>query len=111
MKKLKIFDSPQIAEQVIPVNSLKKVRTKSFTLCLAHTPAGFFATDDGCPHLHAPLSEGRLNNYNELICPLHGYRFSLKTGQDCQNRTRNVNIYKVELHKDGLYILLPEKEQ
>lgn len=109
MKKLKIFDSREIAEQVIPINSLQKVRTKSFTLCLAHTPTGFVATDDACPHMHASLSDGRLNNYNELICPLHGYRFSLKTGQECQNRTRDANIYKVELDKDGLFIFLPEK--
>ena len=109
MKKLKIFNSPDQARESIPINSLKKVKTKNFTLCLAHTSEGFFATDDGCPHMHASLSEGRINYLHELICPLHGYRYSLKTGQECRNRTHEANLYEVEINDDGLFILLPEK--
>lgn len=108
MRKLKVFDSPEKAKEVIPVNTLKKVRTKTHTLCLAHTPEGFFVTDDACPHMHASLSQGRLNYLNELICPLHGYRYALNTGQECQNRTRDLNVYQVELNEEGLFILLPD---
>ena len=108
MKKVKVFDSPEKARNVVPLNSLKKVRTKNFTLCLAHTPNGFYATEDGCPHQHASLSEGRLNFQNEIICPLHGYRFSLDYGQECQNRTRDLRRFPVEVNEEGLFILLPE---
>ncbi len=33
-----------------------------------------------CPHLEHPLMEAWLEN-GELLCPLHGYRFSLSTGR------------------------------
>lgn len=32
-----------------------------------------------CPHLEHPLMESRLEG-GEIVCPLHGYRFSLRTG-------------------------------
>ena len=33
-----------------------------------------------CPHQEHPLKEAWLEN-GELLCPLHGYRFSLLTGR------------------------------
>lgn len=54
------------------------------------------------------LSEGRINYLNELICPLHCYRYKLQTGQECQNRITDVETYEVELNEDGLFIYLPE---
>ena len=33
-----------------------------------------------CPHLEHPLMEAWLEN-GELLCPLHGYRFSLHSGR------------------------------
>ncbi len=108
MKKLKVFDSPEKAHSTIPVNTLKKVRTKNFAICLAHTKSGFFATEDACPHMFASLSDGRLNFQDEIICPLHSYRYHLPTGQECKNRTRDVRKFLVEINRNGLFIFLPE---
>lgn len=108
MKKLKVFESAKQAAERVPVNTLQKIKTRTRTLCLVHTAAGFVAIEDGCPHMHASLSEGRLNYLNEIICPLHGYRYSLQNGQECQNRTRDAKIYQVELNDEGLFILLPD---
>ena len=108
MKKIQIFDSPEKARESVPLNSLKKLRTKNQAFCLAHTPAGFFATNDACPHMGASLSEGRINFLNELICPLHGYRYELQSGQECQQRTSDLQTYTVELTEEGLFIYLPE---
>jgi nitrite reductase/ring-hydroxylating ferredoxin subunit len=38
-----------------------------------------FLVEARCPHLDHPLIEAWLEN-RELMCPLHGYRFSLLTG-------------------------------
>ncbi len=108
MKKIQIFNSPQKAKETVPLNTLKKLRTQTRTFCLAHTSEGFFATNDVCPHMGASLSEGRINYLNELICPLHGYRYKLASGQECQNRTADVQTYKVELTEEGLFIYLPD---
>lgn len=108
MKKLKIIDSPAKAKSVVPKGSLKKIITKNYTLCLAHTKDGFFAIEDACPHMHASLSKGRLNSFHEVICPLHSYRFDLSSGTECQNRSRDARTFKVLLNEEGLFIFLPD---
>jgi nitrite reductase/ring-hydroxylating ferredoxin subunit len=42
--------------------------------------------EDICPHMGAPLSEGRYcRKTNTLQCPWHGYIFSLETGVFVEN--------------------------
>ena len=52
-----------------------------------------FATDNTCPHREGPLSDGILGA-DTLICPLHMWKFDLKTGkcigEDAQLRTYSV---------------------
>ncbi len=47
---------------------------------VANVDGRFFAADDLCTHEEACLSDGAL--HGELVtCPLHGSRFSLRTGE------------------------------
>jgi nitrite reductase (NADH) small subunit len=39
-----------------------------------------FATQAECPHRGGPLSDGLLGG-EVLICPLHGWKFDLRTGE------------------------------
>ena len=40
----------------------------------------YFAIGDVCTHDYGPLGEGDLDEY-EVICPRHGARFDIRTGQ------------------------------
>ena len=108
MKKLRVFDSPAKAKSVVPKDKLKKIITREYTLCLVHTKEGFFAIEDACPHMHASLSKGRVTPFNEVVCPLHSYRFDLTNGMECQNRSRDARTFSVELNEEGLFIFLPD---
>jgi nitrite reductase/ring-hydroxylating ferredoxin subunit len=47
-----------------------------------------------CPHRQVDLKEcGYINEDNELVCPLHGWKFSLETGH-CVNNTTSYSIFK-----------------
>lgn len=39
-----------------------------------------FLLEARCPHLEHPLMEARVEG-DEIVCPLHGYRFSLRSGR------------------------------
>ena len=39
-----------------------------------------YAVQNQCPHRQGPLAEGIIGN-GEVICPLHGHKFNLTTGQ------------------------------
>lgn len=47
---------------------------------------GFSVIRDFCPHMGAPLSEGkRCSNKKQLQCPWHGYYFDAKDGKYLSN--------------------------
>ena len=39
-----------------------------------------FAVANKCPHRQGPLAEGIIGN-GKVVCPLHGHKFDLKTGE------------------------------
>ncbi len=74
--------------------------------CFVRTPSGIYVVDDACPHQNTSLSGGFVNAFDEIICPLHEYRFSLKDGSESDLKTRNAETWQVEIREDGVYIKL-----
>jgi 3-phenylpropionate/trans-cinnamate dioxygenase ferredoxin subunit len=46
---------------------------------LVNVEGRYYAVTEVCPHAHAVLSKGQLYG-EELVCPLHGSAFNVKTG-------------------------------
>ncbi len=100
----KVFASPSEAYQRIPKGKLQLVKVGKRRICIAHTDNGFHAVADTCPHLGAALSKGHTNYLNEVICPWHEYRFNLVHGTESDQRTDPLEIHKIELREDGLFL-------
>jgi nitrite reductase/ring-hydroxylating ferredoxin subunit len=64
----------------LPPGAMLRFTEGDLDVLLAHTSAGIAATDDRCPHMSAPLSQGVLDGC-EVDCPLHSGRFDLRTGE------------------------------
>ncbi|HAS44523.1 MAG TPA: Rieske (2Fe-2S) protein [Microscillaceae bacterium] len=118
LKWYKIFASIDEASTKVPLNTTKRARIGTQKVCIAHTSEGFFAVDDECTHMRASLTNGHLNNYSEVICPWHGYRFCLKTGEEKSGKnTYALETHKIEEREDGLYLGLykdqkpPQKDE
>ncbi len=108
--KVKVFDSLEKAQQVIPIKGVKTIHFKSRDLkvALARTETGFYAVADACPHMKASLGKGFCNQFDEIICPLHEYRFSLHTGVEGSGQgCDDVATFLVVSDETGLYIELP----
>ncbi len=63
----------------LPPGTLARRSRGDLDILVAHTEAGIVALEDRCPHMAAPLSEGRLEGC-VLACPLHRGTFDLRTG-------------------------------
>jgi nitrite reductase/ring-hydroxylating ferredoxin subunit len=63
--------------------------------------------DAQCPHRGADLGQANINGASEIICPLHQYRFDLKTGDVRSGYCNPLPIYRNELTDSGLTIYLP----
>ena len=94
----------QEAASRIPVGKLQLVKLGKRRICIAHTEMGYSAVSDACTHLGESLCKGSTNFLNEIICPWHGYRFNLENGRESNQRAPDLEVYKIELREDGLYL-------
>ena len=75
-------------------------------ILLANIDGVVYAIDNQCSHEDALLYNGALKG-DCVECPLHGSRFSFKTGQPMEEpATEPVRTYPVSQEKDGIYITL-----
>jgi nitrite reductase (NADH) small subunit len=64
----------------VPPGEGRAFQVGSDQIAVFHTRGGqIFATQARCPHRGGPLADGLLGG-NVLICPLHGRKFDLRTG-------------------------------
>lgn len=77
-------------------------------ICLVQHNGNLHAFDHLCPHAKHSLLEGKINYQNEIICPLHGYRYSLKNGTEGEQRTNDLRIHQLESRDDGFFLGLNE---
>lgn len=69
---------------------------------------GYYAIDDICTHDGGPLAEGEVEG-DEVICPRHGARFSIKTGAALTfPAVSPVDHYPVRVEGDDLLVGLPD---
>ena len=94
------------AEKALPEGSPRKLILNGNSYCILRKGNELFAMDDACPHNKASLSEGRLNAFNEIICPLHEYRFDLLSGCESGLRCGDLQMYPIRIEKGGIFISL-----
>jgi len=63
-----------------PVGTRRTVRVRGRDVTVFHVPEGLFALDDRCPHRGGLLSQGDREGLH-VHCPLHAWRFDLRTGE------------------------------
>jgi 3-phenylpropionate/trans-cinnamate dioxygenase ferredoxin component len=66
--------------------------------------AEYFAVDAICSHEHASLLLGDVDGH-EVMCPLHGARFDLRTGKHLSlPAVRPVRSYRVKAENGKIYV-------
>jgi len=87
----------------IPENSAKMIRIKGDEMAVFKQDGQVYAIQNICPHEGGQLSKGWLEG-DEVVCPLHGYKFHLKTGLCSTDPALRAKIFKLAAHGDGLTI-------
>ena len=73
-------------------------------IAVAHTHGQFFAIEDICTHDGAELSGGEIEG-TEIICPRHGARFCLRTGQAMTPPAYEpVQVFETKIEADRLWV-------
>ena len=95
-----------IQEIIFQKNNVSPIEIGGKTICIIKTFNGLKACSAKCPHAGGDLSQGFLDKKENIICPVHGYRFSLNNGRDTNGEGYFLKIYKVKENDDGIFIEL-----
>jgi len=100
----KLFETEVAAHSRVPLNRVASILVSNKKVCIAHTASGFYAVDDKCPHNGASLGMGWCTEDDSVICPVHRYRFDLKTGRAKSGIGDYVNTYPLEIRNGAFFI-------
>jgi 3-phenylpropionate/trans-cinnamate dioxygenase ferredoxin component len=74
-------------------------------IAVARTGGVYFAIDDVCTHDGAELTGGEIEG-TEIICPRHGARFCLRTGEALTPPAyESVRVYETKIEDGHLWVL------
>lgn len=88
----------------LPPGRMTCVDVDGQRILIANVGGVYYATDDTCSHEEASLSSGSL--HGDLVkCPLHGSRFSLRTGEPMEDPAEEpLRCYPVDI-EDGVVVV------
>jgi len=69
-----------VEKEALPSGSRKVIQSDAGEILVCHLSDGYFAIEDRCSHDGGDISEGVCED-DEIICPRHGARFCIKTGE------------------------------
>jgi nitrite reductase/ring-hydroxylating ferredoxin subunit len=104
MKWIKLFDSQANFLERVVLDRIFNISVNGILISILRKEQDIFAFKSTCPHAGASLADGFVNNFNEIVCPLHGYRFSLKDGKEKSRHSCELPLYATSLREDGFYI-------
>lgn len=65
-----------------------------------------FAVDGVCPHKAGPLADGMLVG-EQVVCPMHAFRYDAATGACDQPTTCGIGTYPVEVQAGTVVVTVP----
>lgn len=104
MEWVKIFPSSIAAREKLRENKPQLLIVYGKRICLVLRHTKFYALEDTCSHNGESLSKGTVNYLGEIVCPWHAYRFSLPSGRESGERSRDLITYPVREDETGFFI-------
>lgn len=104
MNQYLVFKDSEESDRVIPLGKKRLFKAGGKSICIAQIPTGMVAFENACPHQGEDLNKGHINPFGEITCPLHAYRFSLKTGEEVTNKCSGLTFINLREIKGKTYL-------
>lgn len=85
-------------------NNIAVVDIRDKKICIGRYNNELFAFAYQCPHAGALLSGGWIDMQGNVVCPLHHYKFSLKSGRHMADGGYTMKRWRVQTRDDGVYV-------
>lgn len=86
-----------------PAGSIQTLEINNVEIALVNYDGQFYALNNRCPHRGGQLGDGHLQGA-DLICPLHGWDFDVRTGISRYNSLDSVATYEVTVVEGKVFL-------
>lgn len=100
----KLFDNRTDMEKSLQNNQPRLVVAGNKNICVIRQGDQLVAFRNECPHMGQGLNDGIVNYLNEIVCPLHSYKFNLKHGEEENKRCASLQFIAVALNDKGVFL-------
>ena len=104
MQWIALSDPTKLALEQLKLFQIARLEVEDKALCVARLEDGFFAITNQCPHAGSQLHHGSCNKKGIITCPLHGYKFDVKTGISADGNNYKLMNYRFKTEDGILYI-------
>jgi len=94
---------PAIRLDEVQEGATKLLRVKNEEIAVFKHQGQLCAIQNACPHQGGQLSMGWVED-DEVVCPLHGYKFNLKTGACSTDGKLKAKIFTLAARGDGFTV-------
>ncbi len=101
IKKIKLFLSE--AEINWQPNNMCVVEANGKKITLGKHNNQLVAFAYKCPHAGGIMADGFFDAMGNVVCPLHRYRFSTKTGRNSTGE-EFLKTFKIEVNEEGIFV-------
>lgn len=106
MKEFQLGNSVSEVYEILPDSRIKKVSLGNREIGIVRKGDRIYGFNAFCPHRGASLIQGTIHT-DEIICPLHHYRFELQTGKVKAGECPELETFLCDLSDKGLKIIVP----
>jgi len=97
-----------IAADAFPQDGKLATKIAGWHVLVAKTDDGLYAVNDRCTHQAAVLSTGKIRR-GALMCPLHGARFDVTTGQCIGGAYAALRVFPVRVSDGMIEVAVPDR--
>jgi nitrite reductase/ring-hydroxylating ferredoxin subunit/multimeric flavodoxin WrbA len=98
-----VCDAEQVPAGQSRAFSITDTRGSRIEIALFNISGTFYATSNVCIHQGGPLSKGEIEG-DVVICPWHGWKYSVKNGKSPHKGGGSVDSYPVQVSEGKVYL-------
>ncbi len=106
LKWYKIADS--VEELNLADNGLAETEIAGKKICIALSADKLFACAAKCPHAGGSMAHGYIDAAQNIVCPLHRYKFSLLNGRNTSGEGYFLKNYAIEVRENAVFVGIEE---
>ena len=92
------------AEIPFQPNNMAVVEVNGKKISLARIRDNLFAFAYKCPHASGILTEGWMDPKDNIVCPIHKYRFNIENGRNTTGEGYRLTCWPVQRRPEGIFV-------